>query len=198
MSFNRTSYAGTNRSFFWASSKSDIAIPMHNVKQSDKFSSQATGQTIVTFETTRPVQWSDARDLIGHGAVVTMCKAPIQELDGAMFGLMVDALRKSDKWVHTPGVQPTRTFFKTVGLTTTVSPVPTIPGDVTNVVVARKLEKPASPKKREREVIVISDDDDDKYVARLEMTQPVPRPAPLPETQVDLPETQVEESQDWL
>lgn len=227
MSFNRPNFTGTNRSFFFASSKSDIAAPMLNVSQSDKFSSTTTGQTIVTFETSRPVSWNDARDLVGHGAVVTMCKAPIQEMDGVMFGLMVDALRKSTKWVNTPGVRANRTFFNysSTGsaVASAIPPVPAAGPQVVHTAKAEKREKSSTPKKaekREREVIVISDDEDDKYVARIEMLSPSfpavdgqnaarlrPRPpAPaLPETQptpaleLPLPDTQIEDSQNaWL
>lgn len=203
MSFNRPNFAGTNRSFFFASSKSDIAVPTLNVSQSDKFSSATTGQTIVTFETVRPVTWNDARDLVGHGAVVTMCKAPIQEMDGVMFGLMVEALRKSNKWVHTPGVRASRSFFNysSTGAVSAsiVPPVPCAGPQVVHTVAVCKREKSPTPKKaekREREAIIISDDEDDKYVARLEMKQPdFPRTAPA----TLLPETQVEDSQEgWL
>lgn len=203
--FNRPNFTGTNRSHFFASSKGDISCPMVNVVRSDKFSSTTSGQTIVTFETKTPVSWNDARDLIGHGTVVTMCKAPIQELDGAMFGMMVDALRKSNKWVHTPGVQPNRSFFHTTDANTVVAsdiPPVSIPGVVQSAIVVKR-EKAMSPhpsspsraEKREREVYVISDDEDvlpPPPVARSMLpTFPFPKPT--------LPETQQVDSQDaWL
>lgn len=190
-SFNRpgfnTTSVGTSRSFYFASSKGDIAIPSM-VAQSDKFSSATSAQTIVIFETKKPCLWNEARDLIGNGSVVTMCKGPIPELDGNMYAMMRDALIKSTKWVHTPGVQSARTFFNTNNGATAVSDVPAVPDVVPPVVVpVVKREK-----KREREMDIV-DDDDDKTLARLVLPVPLAlSPAPV------IPETQLDSADAWL
>jgi len=178
--FHRSVNSGVNRNFFFGSSKNDITIPNgSNVAQSHKFVS-SNGQhtsTLIMFETKTPVSWNEARELVPtQGTIVTMCKAPVPELDGAMFNLLLNSLIASTKWIHTPGVQKP-TFFKTsaTGVTTVVDqPVP-IPADVvinTNVSVTKA-------EKRDREIInLVTDDEHDEYGV------PYAKLSPIAETQM--------------
>lgn len=174
--FNRSAGAGVSRNYFFGSSKNDIAIPNGmNVAQSHKFISRhgEHSSTIILFETKTPVSWNDARDLVPtQGTIVTMCKAPVPEMDGAMFRMMLNSLITSPKWVHIPGVQKS-TFFKTspTGVTTVAeSPVPIPVGTVVHTAVPV-----VKAEKREREPSVEVD----------EYGVPIAKLPPILETQIE-------------
>lgn len=202
MQYNRntTMSTGTLRKFFFASSKSEMPVPMlAGISQSDKFVSVYLGvNTVILFETKNPVSWNEARDMVStQGAIVTMCKGPVPELDGSMYSMMRDGLLNSDKWVHTPGVAKhiARTFFKyTTPTAVTVVDSPTVKEPVvvnTNVSVVKREKS----EKRPREVFVISDSEEETHNVNLSLL-PTPHQH-VPSTQ--LPETQpADEVHEWM
>ena len=197
MQFNRNTNmnTGTLRKYFFASTKAEMPVPMSaGISQSDKF--QQGGNTVVLFETKTPVTWNEARDMVStQGAIVTMCKGPIPELDSTMYSMMRDGLANSDKWVHTPGVAKQRTLFKyTTPTTVTVVDSPTVKAPVivnTNVSVVKREKS----EKRPREVFVISDSEEETHNVNLSLL-PTPQQH-VPSTQ--LPETQpADEVHEWM
>lgn len=197
MQYNRntTMSTGTLRKFFFASTKAEMPVPMSaGISQSDKF--QQGGNTVVLFETKTPVTWNEARDMVStQGAIVTMCKGPIPELDSTVFNMMRDGLANSGKWVHTPGVAKQRTLFRyTTPTAVTVVDSPTVKEPVvvnTNVSVVKREKS----EKRPREVFVVSDSEEETHNVNLSLL-PTPQQH-VPSTQ--LPETQpADEVHEWM